>query len=263
VLLILVLVAVADCGKLKSEFLNPENISPQERVVKSKHLDSWSLGFGLSNFLNSVENIAGNIKEKFGQTQELAQELGNSLGTIKDKFININSDLQNAIQDEFDNPQARLFLGPNEVQLGLGLVEDYIKNKPGLREIGEDIGNTVGTIKDEVGNTVADIKEQVEETVADINEKVEETVEDINELNEQVEETVAETALYIIYTVGNIQNQVGATVYSVKDKLGNIVGTITDTVDIIKFDEDVQNAVGNALENINKAVENAITKDTK
>ena len=69
--------------------------------------------------------------------------------------------------------------------------------------------------------------------------------------------------MYIIYTVGNIQNQVGATVYSVKDKLGNIVGTITDTVDIIKFDEDVQNAVGNALENINKAVENAITKDTK
>ena len=170
-LLILVLVAVADCGKLKSEFLNPENISPQERVVKSKHLDSWSLGFGLSNFVNAVENNAGNIKEKFGQT----------LGTIKDKFINIKSDLQdsiylfyfafysnyyrqNSIQDEFektpsnnsDNPQARLFLEPNEVEFGLGLVEDYIKNKPGLREIGEEIGNTVGTIKDEVGNTVAD-----------------------------------------------------------------------------------------------------------
>ena len=60
----------------------------------------------------------------------------------------IKSDLQNSIQDEFekttsnnsDNPQARLFLEPNEVEFGVGLVEDYIKNKPGLREIGEDIG---------------------------------------------------------------------------------------------------------------------------
>ena len=30
----------------------------------------------------------------------------------------------------------------------------------------EDIGNTVGTIKDEVKNTVAEINEQVEEKVA-------------------------------------------------------------------------------------------------
>jgi len=273
VLLILVLVAVAESGKLKSEFLKPKNSSPQERVFKSKHLAS--LSFGLNNFLNAVENIAGNIKEKFGKTQELAQELKNSLGTIKDKFININSDLQNSIEDKFEkitsnnseNPQARLFLGPIEVELDvdldLGPVEHYIKNKPGLTEIAEDIGNTVGTIKDEVGNTVAKINEQVEETFADINEQVEETVEDINELNEEVEETVEAIVFDIILTVGNIQYKVEKTVDSVKDKLGNIVGTITDTVDKIKFDEDVQNAVGNALENINKAVENAINKETK
>merc|ERR1739838_840393 len=240
---------------------------------ESKHLASLSLG--LTNFLSAVENIAGKVKEKFGQTQELAQELGNSLGSIKDKFININSDLKNAIQDEFekttsnnsDNPQARLFLGPIEVELDvdldLGPVEHYIKNKPGLTETAEDIGNTVGTIKDEVGNTVAKINEQVEETFADINEQVEETVEDINELNEEVEETVEAIVFDIILTVGNIQYKVEKTVDSVKDKLGNIVGTITDTVDKIKFDEDVQNAVGNALENISKAVENAINKETK
>merc|ERR1719509_471744 len=262
-LIILVLFAVAESGKLKSEFFNPEN-SSQDRAIKteSKHLASLSLG--LTNFLSAVENIAGKVKEKFGQTQELAQELGNSLGSIKDKFININSDLKNAIQDEFekttsnnsDNPQARLILGPIEVELDvdldLGPVEHYIKNKPGLTEIAEDIGNTVGTIKDEVGNTVAKINEQVEETVADI-----------NELNEEVEEKVATAAFNIIFTVGNIQYKVEKTVDSVKDKLGNIVGTITDTVDKIKFDEDVQNAVGNAIENINKAVENAINKEIK
>merc|ERR1719509_149940 len=284
-LIILVLFAVAESGKLKSEFFNPEN-SSQDRAIKteSKHLASLSLG--LTNFLSAVENIAGKVKEKFGQTQELAQELGNSLGSIKDKFININSDLKNAIQDEFekttsnnsDNPQARLILGPIEVELDvdldLGPVEHYIKNKPGLTEIAEDIGNTVGTIKDEVGNTVAkineqveetfaDINEQVEETVENINEQVEETVEDINELNEDVEEKVATAAFNIIFTVGNIQYKVEKTVDSVKDKLGNIVGTITDTVDKIKFDEDVQNAVGNAIENINKAVENAINKEIK
>jgi len=274
VLIILVLFAVAESGKLKSEFFNPEN-SSQDRAIKSESKHLASLSLGLTNFLSAVENIAGKVKEKFGQTQELAQELGNSLGSIKDKFININSDLKNAIQDEFekttsnnsDNPQARLFLGPIEVELDvdldLGPVEHYIKNKPGLTEIAEDIGNTVGTIKDEVGNTVAKINEQVEETFADINEQVEETVEDINELNEEVEETVEAIVFDIILTVGNIQYKVEKTVDSVKDKLGNIVGTITDTVDKIKFDEDVQNAVGNALENINKAVENAINKETK
>jgi len=273
-LIILVLFAVAESGKLKSEFFNPEN-SSQDRAIKSESKHLASLSLGLTNFLSAVENIAGKVKEKFGQTQELAQELGNSLGSIKDKFININSDLKNAIQDEFekttsnnsDNPQARLFLGPIEVELDvdldLGPVEHYIKNKPGLTEIAEDIGNTVGTIKDEVGNTVAKINEQVEETFADINEQVEETVEDINELNEEVEETVEAIVFDIILTVGNIQYKVEKTVDSVKDKLGNIVGTITDTVDKIKFDEDVQNAVGNALENINKAVENAINKETK
>ena len=273
-LIILVLFAVAESGKLKSEFFNPEN-SSQDRAIKSESKHLASLSLGLTNFLSAVENIAGKVKEKFGQTQELAQELGNSLGSIKDKFININSDLKNAIQDEFekttsnnsDNPQARLILGPIEVELDvdldLGPVEHYIKNKPGLTEIAEDIGNTVGTIKDEVGNTVAKINEQVEETFADINEQVEETVEDINELNEEVEETVEAIVFDIILTVGNIQYKVEKTVDSVKDKLGNIVGTITDTVDKIKFDEDVQNAVGNALENINKAVENAINKETK
>ena len=273
-LIILVLFAVAESGKLKSEFFNPEN-SSQDRAIKSESKHLASLSLGLTNFLSAVENIAGKVKEKFGQTQELAQELGNSLGSIKDKFININSDLKNAIQDEFekttsnnsDNPQARLFLGPIEVELDvdldLGPVEHYIKNKPGLTEIAEDIGNTVGTIKDEVGNTVAKINEQVEETFADIHEQVEETVEDINELNEEVEETVEAIVFDIILTVGNIQYKVEKTVDSVKDKLGNIVGTITDTVDKIKFDEDVQNAVGNALENINKAVENAINKETK
>jgi len=273
-LIILVLFAVAESGKLKSEFLKPEN-SSQDRAFKSESKHLASLSLGLTSFLSAVENIAGKVKEKFGQTQELAQELGTSLGSIKDKFININSDLKNAIQDEFEkttsnnseNPQARLILGPIEVELDvdldLGPVEDYIKNIPGLTEIAEDIGNTVGTIKDEVGNTVAKINEQVEETVADINEQVEETVEDIKELNEEVEEKVATAAFDIIFTIGNIQYKVQKTVNSVKDKLGNIVGAITDTVDKIKFDEDVQSAVGNALENINKAVENAINKEIK
>ena len=161
VLLILVLFAVAESGKLKSEFLNSENenISPQERFIESRHLPRGLI----TNIVNAAANIAGKIKEKFGQTQELAREFGTSLGTIKDKFLNINSDLQNAIQDELEkttdndseNPQARLFLGPVEVELDvdLGPVEDYIKNKPGLREIAEDIGEQV-----------ADINQQVKET---------------------------------------------------------------------------------------------------
>ena len=248
VLLILVLVAVAESGKLKSEFLDSEISSPQERVIESRHL-----GRGLiTNILNAVDNIAGKLKEKFGQTQEFAQELGTSLSTIKDKFFGINSDLQDAIQDELEkttdndseNPQSRLILGPVQVELDvdldLGPVEDYIKNKPGLREIAEDIGEQVADINQQVKETVAETAFNIIFTVARIQDQVDETVE-------------------------SIQEQVDNTVDSVQDNLENIAETITDTVDKVKSDEHVQYALGNAFENIKlnvkhvkKAVESAI-----
>ena len=250
VLLILVLFAVAESGKLKSEFLNSENenISPQERFIESRHLPRGLI----TNIVNAAANIAGKIKEKFGQTQELAREFGTSLGTIKDKFLNINSDLQNAIQDELEkttdndseNPQSRLILGPVQVELDvdldLGPVEDYIKNKPGLREIAEDIGEQVADINQQVKETVAETAFNIIFTVARIQDQVDETVE-------------------------SIQEQVDNTVDSVQDNLENIAETITDTVDKVKSDEHVQYALGNAFENIKlnvkhvkKAVESAI-----
>ena len=152
VLLILVLVTVAECGKIKSEFLNPENISPQERVVKSKHLDSWSFGFGIALMLwKTMLEILRRSSDKHwvqSRTSLLILNLIFKILSIYSRYLGFYSNYyrQNSIQDEFekttsnnsDNPQARLFLGPNEVELGLGLVQDYIKNKPGLREIGED-----------------------------------------------------------------------------------------------------------------------------